>query len=345
VSFVDGQRRRETTPTDTFLWTVGDPGPAALIFPSPQEVDRGQEGSLTMRPTSSTFIYAKSVTVPGVNHTADVMGYVTDAKCIALDDVPVTFEVRLPEFGTVNPVTVRTQQGVAQTTFEAGVGAVPNEAGTRGQVNAFVGEAPPGPGESAVSALAQFQIVGPADQSRMRVIVNPNDEINILEGEQAGITVEVQDRNGNDVADGTAVTVRLKRAGGQTGAPPAALAYDRVKVSCPASERDPATRRCRAERVTLGAEAALVTDDGDTRVRVSDDPGYDNMPGLYLYGTATGEVLVCAEADGQEKCTPNGLLIVSKHKVFLPLLIKDRDILATPGPRATIPPATPTPRS
>jgi hypothetical protein len=94
--------------------------------------------------------------------------------------------------------------------------------------------------------------------------------------------------------------------------------------------------------VTLGAEAALVTEDGDTRVRVSDDPGYDNMPGLYLYGTATGEVLVCAEADGQEKCTSNGLLIVSKHKVFLPLLIKDRDILATPGPRATIPPATPT---
>lgn len=294
---VGGQQR--STAADTTLWTVGDPGPAALIFPSPDQTDRGNAGSLRLTyPGGATAIFAQSVTAPGVNHQAKISAYVTDRNCLPVSDARVAFALDPTGFGSLGAAEVSPVEGVAEVTYTSG-NDVPSEGQARGQitVRAEVGD---------VEAATRFGIVGPA--ANMRIIVNPK-VINRIQGQRGGVTVELKDKNGNSVADGTAVKLRLvqPQSVGQ-------LAFER-RV---AGQREP-------EVVIAGTSIDLVSQSGRSIV----PPSQSNLAGLYIVPDGRdGPVTIEVEADGTKANSndaANGkptVFIVSGKSIYLPLGFK-----------------------
>lgn len=303
---VGGQQR--STAADTTLWTVGDPGPAELIFPSPDQTDRGNVGSLRLTyPNGASAIYAQSVTAPGVNHQARISAYVTDRNCLPVSDGRVSFALDPTGFGSLAAAEVTPIEGVAEVAYTAG-NDVPSEGQARGQitVRAEVGD---------VEAATRFGIVGPA--ANMRIIVNPK-VINRVQGQRGGVTVELKDKNGNSVADGTVVKLKLVQPNsvGQ-------LAFER-RV---AGQREP-------EVVIAGTTIDLVSQSGRSIV----PPSQSNLAGLYIVPDGRdGPVIVEVEADGAKANSndiTNGqptVFIVSGKTIFLPLsLAKGAVARATP---------------
>ncbi|MEO8082375.1 MAG: hypothetical protein ABI780_00990 [Ardenticatenales bacterium] len=314
---VGGQQR--STPADTVLWTVGDPGAPALIFPSPDQTDRGNAGNLRLTfPTDAQAVYAKSVTVPGVNHEAKISAYITDRNCLPIAGTKVAFAVDPSGYGTLSAAEVTPDQGVAEVTYTAG-NDVPAIEGGRGQISvrADAGD---------IEAKTQFGIVGPAEF--LRIIVNPKVIHRIID-KRGGVTVELKDKNGNSVADGTAVKLRL--------IPPSVgqLAYERQVPG----QREP-------EVVMAGTSIDLITKSGRTIV----PPSQSNLAGVYITADGRdGEVVVEVEADGK-KANSNvedetthkvqaTIFIVSTGRIFMPVAVKKNDGF----PRAT-PIVTRTPR-
>ncbi len=296
---VGGQQR--TTPADTALWTVGDPGAPALIFPSPDQTDRGNLGGLRLTyPDGATAVYATSVTAPGVNHQARFSAFVTDRNCLPVSGTKVEFSLDPTGFGTLSSAEVTPVEGVAEVTYTAG-SAVPAPQPDHGQVTlrADAGD---------IEAATKFNVVGPA--VNMRIIVNPK-AIHRIRDRRGGVTVEIKDLNGNNVADGTPVKLRLL--------PPSVgyLAYERRVPG----QNEP-------EVVNSGTSIDLITDRGRTIV----PPSQSNLAGVYIVSDGRdGDVIVEVEADGAKansnivevgKPPVAGVSIVSTGTIFLPIALR-----------------------
>jgi hypothetical protein len=298
----EGNRPQDTA-TKSAVWSVGDPGPPALVFPSPDLADRSSLGILRVAlPTNSTAIYAQSVTVPGVNHAARLGAFVTDRMCNPVDGATLTYALTPAGAATVNPSTVTLVQGVpaVEAVLQAGAEAV-NDGMVTGTVR--------GSGSETATGRTSFQIIGPAD--RLNIIVNPKT-LNLLNPatQRAGIGVQVRDANGRNVANGTRVRVRIPDSD------PGLLAHDRAMLVDGHIVRD---------TVVLGKAAELVTLDGYGQVPQSEDPAVQNGT-LYLKPDRVGDVTISAEADGKTVTTntPTGqktIHIISYDEVLLPLLI------------------------
>lgn len=304
--------RPQDTATKSAVWSVGDPGPAALIFPGPDLADRSSIGLLDISlPTNQLAIYARSVTVPNVNHAATVSAYVTDSMCNPVDGVRLGFAASPAGAVTVSPSEVQIVQGVpdVEVRLDAGDAAVND-----GVVLASV----PGNGTAAATGRGSYQVVGPAD--RLQIIVNPKT-LNLMDPAQnrAGVSVLARDEYGRNVADGTVVQVRI--ADGDPGQ----LAYDEERLL---------DGRLVRTRVELGKSAELVTLGGYTQVPASDDPSVRNG-NLYLFGDRTGKLTLAAEADGKTQNTNTNqgektLEITGKLAIYLPMLYRGFD---SRGPR------------
>ncbi len=303
----------QDTATKSAVWSVGDPGPAKLVFPGPDLADRSNLGLVDVSlPTGQLAIYARSVTVPNVNHSAMVSAYVTDEMCNPVDGVRLAFSASPTGVVTVSPAEAQVVQGVPVTDvlLEAGDVAVND-----GVVLASV----PGNGQAAASGRGSFQVVGPA--GRLQIIVNPKT-LNLMDPKQnrAGVSVLVRDEFGRNVADGTPVHVRI--ADGDPGQ----LAYDEERL---------VDGRRAITRVVLGTSADLVTLGGYTQIPASDDPAVRNG-NLYLFGDRIGKLTLSAEADGKTQNTntmtgEKTLEITGQLAIHLPMLYRGFD---AQGPRA-----------
>jgi hypothetical protein len=310
----------------TTAWSVGDPGPAALVFPRPDLVDGAHVGQLSPLGT----LYAQSVTVPNVSHESHVSAFVTDAMCLPVDGTNITFGVDPSTAATVSPINVPVVDGYAEARLQAG-----NDAARRAEVHGVVCTGPctnPGPGAPApVVGRTRFDVIGPAKRMDFKVVPRT---INPLADESAGISVVVTDAatNGLDVADGTAVRIRIEG--------PGTLYYDRRP-----------SRGGRPTPVALGKTADAITRDGLTIVPPSDDPGFVNLERLYLKAGSDGDgcLTIIAEADGTTANTDalnaegqrvKTVCIRSTTKIYLPSSMKRFNIYATP---AVLPTTTPEP--
>lgn len=287
---VGGQQR--STPADTVLWTVGDPGAPALIFPSPDQTDRGNAGNLRLTfPGGATAVFAKAVTVPGVNHEAKISAYVTDRNCLPIVGTKVAFAVDPSGFGSLGAAEVMPDEGIAEVTYTAGNDVPADERG-RGQISVRA-EA------GSIQAKTQFGIVGPAEF--LRIIVNPK-VIHRVVDKRGGVTIELKDKNGNSVADGTMVKLRL--------VPPSVgqLAYERRVPG----QREP-------EVVNAGTSIDLITQSGRTIV----PPSQSNLAGVFIMADGRdGEVILEVEADGKKATSSKEIYIVSTGRIFMPVSVK-----------------------
>ncbi len=319
------------TPADSALWTLGDPGEPALIFAGPEQTDSTSIGTLALSyPDGATQIFARSVLVEGVNHSARVGAFVTDRNCRPVSGGRINFRMDPDGFGTLSSASEPIVDGIAQVTFMAG-DDVPEQtnlpAPQRGRIQVLgqVGEGP-----SEVNAGTEFNVTGPA--ATFRIIVSPK-VINPLEGDRGGITVEVRDRNGNKVADGTQVMLRVKE--GSRGQ----LAYEQRRGAGP------------WELVVAGTEIELIARSGNTVLPVDPDPGVTRRQAVYLipFG-GDGPVTLIAEADGatgdsdalEGGQTRPTLFIQSYAEIYLPGVLKDAKSLPRPSPNQPHP--TPSPR-
>jgi hypothetical protein len=170
-----------------------------------------------------------------------------------------------------------------------------------------------------VWGLARFEVIGTADVSTTRLIIRP-DRINRLLDETAGISLQVHDRSGQQVARGTHVRVFIKEGS------PGMLAHDRVKLVGDRPTGDP-------ERQILGKSADLIVgENGLSQVPESEDPGYRNDTRLYLAAGDDGDglVTICYEADEASACANDAVEIVSDTLLYLPVLYKVYDVHAKP---------------
>ncbi len=308
------------TPALSALWTIGDPGAPALIFPAADQTDRGLVGYLSLRlPEGARHLYARQVKVPGAPHEGDLGAFVTDANCL-----PVTQNVVLwasPELSggaTVDPSTVVAQEGEASAKLLAGDDVTHMRQG--GWVIACAGAdcvplaptprpgaVPPGQAWGSV----RFEVVGTAAVTNTLLKIDP-DEINRASDETAGIALQVNDRNGRPVANGTRAQIWI-----DVGSP-GLLAYDRRRVVGGRPVGD-------AERVVLGKSADVVVDGGLTRYPASSDPGFVNTGRLFLFAgdQRDGEVTLCYRVDAVEACQPKAVTIVNRIQLYLPSVMRE----------------------
>jgi hypothetical protein len=307
-----GDRPQDTASKSAF-WTVGNPGPAALMFPDADQADRSNVGTIDVTlPAGHSAIYARSVTVAGTNHEASLSAFVTDRMCNPVDNVKLSFTLNPPNAATVSPAEVTIVQGGPQT-------AVKLEAGTDAVNDGSITATVPGTGQPLATGRGSFQVIGPAD--RLQIIVNPKT---IALSGRAGTSVVVRDKNGRNVADGT--TVRLRVADGDPGQ----LAYDQeVLVGGQVEKR----------QVVLGKAANLVTMSGYSQVPASEDPAVRNL-NLYVLGDRAGKLTLSAEADGKTANTNNPatgektieIVAAAARDVLLPLLLRKFDTVNLPRP-------------
>ncbi|MFN2114555.1 MAG: hypothetical protein ACK2T6_02500 [Anaerolineae bacterium] len=305
------------TSADSTSWTVGVPGEPALIFPGPELVDKSNLGQIAVSPRE---MYAASVQVPDVVRQAKVTAFVTDAQCNALSAVTMTLAVDPIEAGTVLPEHLVVSEGLGVATLNAGEVT----SGGSSDVTALVcaDEACSEP----VVGSGSFSVIGPPHYLTFNV---NKTTINPVRGEVANLSVRAIDRNGRNVADGSAITVSI--AAGDPGV----LARDVSSPTNPAMEPE-----------LLGKTVRTVTRSGFSNVPPGDDPGLIYSPDLFLMKGTDGEgyVELNAVAASGAAAEPQLVLIKSELQVYLPLALKGYDILATPpfvDPEN--PPITPTP--
>lgn len=305
-------------------WTLGSPGEPALIFPKPDQIDGRRAGALSISlPANAEAMYAQSVTAPGINHKATVSAFVTDAKCIPVNGVNITFAVDPATGGTLTPSSMPVVDGLAQAEMVSG-----NDA-ARGKVNAVlcVGDCASG---KQVKASAGFNVIGPAKQISFKI--NPPNQLNRFATREdkrvALISVFAKDAFGQNVADGTAVTVKIESGPGMLG-------YNREKLvnGRPSGEIEP---------ITLGKRADLVIEDGISKI-VGTDPGYAYHD-LYLTpgNDPNGKLTLVAEADGSRETM--AYEITSKTFIYLPSTTRNYNIRIqmTTSPTPTRRPLLPT---
>ncbi len=326
----------QDTPSASAAWTVGDPGEPALMFPNLDLVDPSGRGLLGLSlPESAVAMYSRKVMVDGANHEAGVSAFVTDRNCIPVDGVNVEFWTAPPEQSggaSLDPATVPLDDGRALTTLMAGDEATGDFEAQPPKLAAWV-FACAGPGcssgiptpqagqvpEDQVWGMSRFEVIGTVDVSMTRLIVHP-EKINRLSDETAGITLQVHDRNGQQVAAGTALRVWIPEDS------PGMLGYDRYRLVNGRRAGDP-------ERVSLGKSADLVVgSNGLSRILPDDDPGYETVDRLYLFAgdDANGLATICWEGDDASSCSVDVVQIVSETIVYLPVSMKGHDVHAKP---------------
>ncbi len=314
-------------------WTLGSPGEPALVFPKPDQVDGRRAGSLSLSfPSGASAMYAQSVSVAGINHKAMVSAFVTDDKCIPVSDVTMSFAVDPAAGGTLSPAMVTVKDGVAQAEMSSGSDAA------SGKVNAVlcVGDCA---GGKQVKGSIGFSVIGPARQLSFKV--NPPGQLNRFAthaDRRVGlISVFAKDAFGQDVADGTALSVRVESG-------PGVLAFKRERLinGRPSGE---------IGEIRLGKRADMVVEDGVSKI-VPTEPGYKYYD-LYLTPERepNGKLTLVAEADGTRETY--SYEIVSHPLIYLPATTNRYDIriqlTLAPTPTKTRrilptdPPDTPTP--
>jgi len=306
-------------------WTVGNAGAPALVFPKPDLVDGTHAGALSLSYAGgASVMYAQSVKVGGVNHSAVVAAFVTDAQCIPVSGSTMTFAVDPAPAGSLNPTAVTVTDGVARVDLTAG------DAAASGKVNGVlcVGDCATG---KQVKASAGFSVIGPA--TRLSFKLNPPRLLNRLATREdqrvALISVFVRDAYNQPVADGTAVTVKIESG-------PGTLKYkkERLVNGRPSGN---------IETVTFGKSASLVAEQGITKIPPT-DPGYKYYDLFMDPGSdPNGRLMFVVEADGARQT--EAYEIVSHTAIFLPATIKKFDIRTqlTVAPSPTIRTRTPAP--
>lgn len=285
------------------IWTLGDPGAPALVFPAQNQTDPVSLGLLSREfPGDATAIYAKSVQLD-VNHMARIGAYVTDQACLPVDGVSLDLSVEPSAAGSLSASVAPVVDGVASVDFEAGQDVPESERGNvtiRGEV---------GSGPDAIGGETRFGIIGRAEN--FRIIVNPKT-LNPLRGDRGGITVEVKDVNGSSVADGTAVELSVREGS------PGYLAYEVRRAGSNESEL-----------VVTGKSIDLVTVGGRT-IRQPQPGAGERVIGVFLVPgeDGDGEVTLVAEADGNSGNSDDPvsnqptLFIQSRADIYLPFGLK-----------------------
>ena len=301
----------------TTPWTVGDAGLPALIFPAPDLVDRSSLGQLRLRlPQGAQAMFAQTVDVAGVNRQAEIGAFVTDAMCNPVDGVTMTLTVDEAVNGLVEPGVADVREGVATALLTAGITPTLNSAVT-GLVCVGPCVRPDGKPAPPITGRARFSVVGPPH--RLAFHVNPN-QINALKDERASISVEVKDFYNRKVADGTMIHVAI--APGDPGM--------LARLVTPVGSRQ-------SEIQQLGKEVDLTTRNAFTNVPPGDDPGLTYGSDLYLVASNDGMGPVELNANwGTVTAKPEVVNIVSRRLIFLPIIMKAYDVLATP-PYSTTP--------
>lgn len=343
------------TTVDTESWTLGDTGPTALIFPAANLTDSSNVGTLRLSPTGgASAIYALGVVLEGLNHTATIAGYVTDRNCNPVDGQTIALSIEPPSGGTLSSVEAITIDGDFSVQYEAPDDVPPPNPDDGRRVDIAVSAM--SPDDATVAATTQFNVIGKA--SNFRFIVNPRN-INRLAPYIAptarpgfptptpaprdpyssgrlrgGITVEVKDVNGANVADGTVLSLNIQEGD------PGLLAYERRVRGTTGTEL-----------VQAGKSIDLITRGGNSVVMPEiDDPGVTNLEGLYLIPGPDGDGFVTleAEADGNRANSDDPtlgeptILIFSRVSIHLPLVLKNGHPLpASPRPTRTVPRADP----
>jgi len=305
-------------------WTLGSPGEPALIFPKPDQVDGRRAGSLSLSfPVGDSAMYAQSVKVQGVNRSATVSAFVTDAKCIPVSGATMSFAVDPAAGATLTPATVTITDGVAQAELRSG------DAAASGRVNGVlcVGDCATG---KQVKASIGFSVIGPAKQLSFKV--NPPNQVNRFATREdkrvALISVFAKDAFGQDVADGTAISIQIESG-------PGGLAYKRERLinGRPSGE---------IEEIGLDKRADLVIEDGVSKI-VPTDPGF-KYHDLYLQpgNDPNGKLTLVAEADGTRQTL--AYEIISQTFIYLPATTNKYDIRKqmTSSPTPTRRPLLPT---
>lgn len=305
-------------------WSVGDAGPPALMFQSPRDV--GEAGKLRLSyDGDADAMYAQTVTVPGVNRSASVTAFVTDAQCIPVDGVDVTLSVEPSTAGSVTPARVTASDGVVQATVASG-----NEAALA-KVNAVVCVGPCGEGGNDVKGSASFDVIGTTKNPDLKII--PHTRLNPLSSvvayRKGMISAFPKDAFSRSVAPGTTMVVRIQSGPGE-------LAYNRTRIVNGRPVGD-------EQVIVLGKKAdLLVMDNGTTRIPPG-EPGY-SYGNLYLQKGSDGEgkLVLSAEADGVSQTLEYE--IASRMSIYLPIAAKSYDIripLPTPTRRPPLPTETP----
>lgn len=343
------------SPAVSVRWSVGEPSTPRLIFPGPDQVDRGSEGELGVQlPEGAEAIYAQSVTAPGANHEATIVAYVTDRSCIPVDGQQIVFSVfepppplsagllrlqrggALAEAGTVSPMTVTIRDGLATTLLQAG-----QDAHNRPAVVGEVATGAPGPGPSGISATAPFRVIGTADPEFITFLMRRDRLINYVQGDTLNFSIQARDEFGRDVANGSQLDVSIPQSD------PAVIAYYRRPVNNPPAPQPTPT----PELVVVGKEMTMSTHAGMSVLPESADPGFRHI-GPVLACTGEGEVTLSAVIDGVTANTndENGLKTINcraRYTVQLPLVFMKYDLEATerpPRPIETVTPAAVAPR-
>jgi hypothetical protein len=317
-----------STAVDSTYWTVGEPGKARLIFPKPDLADRNNVGELHMAfPEGADALYAKSVTVPNVNHAARISAFVTDAQCVPVDALTITFSVNPSTAGSVAPVTADVDNGVAMTDLEVGQDAVRSAT-----VQGYMQTARKGdPGPAGISASSPFQVIGPARS--LHFLMQMQREINVVEEERLAFSVQVRDEFGRAVADNTPVQVTIPQDD------PGIFVYER---------RLREGRNQPVEIVSAGKSLEMFTTSGMSQFPEDPDPLYTRK-GPFVACTTDlwpghDRVTISAVSDGATANTNDNdgktIICLTEHRVFAPLTFKGFDIRATP---AALPIETPTP--
>jgi len=303
-------------------WTLGAPGAPALIFPGPALVDQTNAGKLAFRfAEGAGAMYAQSVNVAGVNRTATVSAYVTDAQCIPAKEATLTFAVDPAPAGNLAQTSVPLTDGIAQVVLTSG-----NDAAT-GMVNGVIcvgGDCNSG---GLVRASVPFSVIGPAKQ--LRFVLNPSEQLNPKDPKPdrriALVSVFAKDARNQNVADGTALTVKITSG-------PGVLAYDRERLinGRPTGQK---------QRIRLEREAALVLEQGISRIAAT-EPGFRNGDLLLVPEGGEGKLTLVADADGTSQT--QAYEIKSLTIIYLPATTKRHDIRAT-ATRHPLPTETPGP--
>ena len=172
--------------TDDFWWTVGTPGAPARLTNAEQPTAVGQLRAFRAQ------MYATSVDVAGVPHSATVEALALDDLCVPVPGATVNFSTPADSIVVVQTPQVTTDaNGVAQATIDA-TGEIGNGTAT---VNATV--------DSATASVG-LTVIGPPALLNLRL---GGSEVERIPNYGVESTVQVgavvKDANGNDVADGT----------------------------------------------------------------------------------------------------------------------------------------------
>gem|GEM_PF-3138214 len=179
-------------------WMVGTPGAA----------DHFDEARTRVTPKS---IYAQNVTVPGVDHSANIEAILVDNQCRPVSDgTQVVFSLAEPTLGSVSPVTTTTvtadngQAGVVRTTYTAPSDIAAGQQQVK--VNMVSGSA---------QSFATVDVIGPAHTVTLRRGL----KYIRTGGATAIIQADVVDVNRAPVANGTTVTFTIEPANRGTWLP------------------------------------------------------------------------------------------------------------------------------